>query len=316
MSNCNKIQKLIPLYVYHDSELSGSALTDLESHLDHCPECQAELERVQQFMEKMKIGLSIEPTETFLMHSRNLLHQRLKSVHKPTRTKNLLQSSRLLFNSEYLKILRYSIAGAILLIVFWIGRISVGSKPAETSILAGSIGSDVHSGSEAAISTPRIVGVHSISYYPETEQVEMKYTVMHQVAVRGAVFDTPVRQLLAWTAMYADHPGNRLQSVKALGAGKPVGEDVRDALIYVIENDENAGVRLKAINSLMEIPQDEMIKNALIDRMLHDPNSKIRMEAISALSSLPAHEITVPLQTAAQNDENKYIRVKASKLLE
>ena len=114
-----------------------------------------------------------------------------------------------------------------------------------------------------------------------------------------------------------EHPGLRLDAVKAAGAKSISDEELEDALIYAMKNDEIDGVRLKAAKVLTNLPINEKIKRAFIRVLIRDANSAIRIEALNALSGIKGEADVRPIfRNASQDDGNEFIRLQASKALE
>lgn len=317
MLKCNKFHKLISLHIYN--ELTQAEQSALEAHLRGCRKCQSELERLKQFGKMLNAGVSLEPTEAFLIHNRNLLENRLKNTRSvPSQRKWIPQFIDL---SSYRKstVLRLAMSFALLLIGFFVGRLTFSNNQKiniDKMFLEKSCGPGIHSLAGTEISDPKIVNFQLVRQNPNANQVEIRFNILNRVALRGTVNDAPIRELLTYSAMHTEHPGIRLQSVKALGSRYSEDAAVQKALIHVMEHDENAGVRLRAIKILKHMPMNKELKNILIKIILKDINPGIRMEAIDALSKWPDAEIKPAFLNAARTDENKYIRLKASKILE
>ncbi len=58
---------------------------------------------------------------------------------------------------------------------------------------------------------------------------------------------------------------------------------MRDALIYAVRNDQNAGVRLKALEGLKTFAGESDVRGALADVLSTDDNPQMRIRAIGLL---------------------------------
>ncbi|HEY6137193.1 MAG TPA: HEAT repeat domain-containing protein [Thermoanaerobaculia bacterium] len=101
--------------------------------------------------------------------------------------------------------------------------------------------------------------------------------------------------------------------------------EITRALANVLRNDTHEGVRIKAVETLTNLPAGGATsdsREALIQALKTDPNPAVRLKAVEALSNLlkkggqadPATLDTLRAK-AAQDDENMYVRVKAAEAL-
>jgi len=101
--------------------------------------------------------------------------------------------------------------------------------------------------------------------------------------------------------------------------------EITRALANVLRNDSHEGVRIKAVETLTNLPAGGATndsRDALIQALKTDPNPAVRLKAVEALSNLlkkggqadPATLDTLRAK-AAQDDENMYVRVKAAEAL-
>ena len=84
-----------------------------------------------------------------------------------------------------------------------------------------------------------------------------------------------------------ENPGVRLKAVNAINRQGLETQDVetKAALIKAMETDSNAGVRKEALSALMRLPFDAEIKKALLHALMSDGNPGLRVAAINALDS-------------------------------
>lgn len=99
--------------------------------------------------------------------------------------------------------------------------------------------------------------------------------------------------------------------------------EIADALAKVLRNEQHAGVRIRAVESLNTLPsQGDSTRDALIEALRSDPNPAVRIKAVDALAKLAGSgakldstAVDMLRQKAAQDDENLYVRVKAAEAL-
>jgi HEAT repeat protein len=100
--------------------------------------------------------------------------------------------------------------------------------------------------------------------------------------------------------------------------------EIANALAKVLRNDSHEGVRIRAVETLTNLPPAvaTQTRDALIDALKSDPNPAVRLKAVEALLNMaqsgialePAMVDTLRAK-ASQNDENLYVRVKAAEAL-
>lgn len=100
---------------------------------------------------------------------------------------------------------------------------------------------------------------------------------------------------------------------------------IADALAKVLRNDAHEGVRIRAVETLTNLPPAvaTQTRDALIDALKSDPNPAVRLKAVEALANmarsgatLDADTVNTLRQKSLQGDENMYVRVKAAEALQ
>jgi len=164
--------------------------------------------------------------------------------------------------------------------------------------------------------------VHAIRIDAVTGQIEIEFSTVNNISLRGSTEDPMVRQVLAYAMRQEEQTGLRLRAIKAAGEIGPAqmheveDNELAKALLQVLRYDANAGVRLKAVEALKKLSPAEQIKNALIQTLLRDANAAVRMQAIEALSRYQSPEKIPALEAAAAGDSNGYVRLQAVRLLD
>jgi hypothetical protein len=100
--------------------------------------------------------------------------------------------------------------------------------------------------------------------------------------------------------------------------------EIAQALAKVLRNDSHEGVRIRAIDTLTNLPPTVAsgTHEALIEALKSDPNPAVRLKAVEALANLARNgthldskTVDTLRQKASQDDENLYVRVKAAEAL-
>jgi hypothetical protein len=88
-------------------------------------------------------------------------------------------------------------------------------------------------------------------------------------------------------------------------------------LLYALRYDSNAGVRLKALDSLGPYVKDDVqVRDSILESLMSDANPGIRIEALRLLVPVRADSsVRIVLQRLATKDENRYIRSQARTLV-
>jgi HEAT repeat protein len=90
--------------------------------------------------------------------------------------------------------------------------------------------------------------------------------------------------------MYDNNPGVRKEAMNAL-CNLQFDNQIRDAMIFVLQNDKNSGLRIQAINCLdvksdLQKITDPTTINVLKKKMEEDENSYIKLRAKTLLTKL------------------------------
>jgi hypothetical protein len=102
-----------------------------------------------------------------------------------------------------------------------------------------------------------------------------------QREIDGQLGDAEVRALLL--AATKDPVDGLRGDIVALLTKDAKAADVRNALVYTIRNDQNAGVRLKALDGLQPFIGEDEVRSALTDVLSADANPAMRIRAIDLL---------------------------------
>ena len=90
-------------------------------------------------------------------------------------------------------------------------------------------------------------------------RVQIVLDETRQRMVEGRLDDRQIRSLLLAAAKDPSDPGLRAETVNILNANAQ-SADVRDALVYALRHDQNAGVRLKAMEGLKPFAREPEVR--------------------------------------------------------
>lgn len=309
MEKCQQFQQWIWLAVYN--ELPVDQQKTLAEHLKECPECQLDHEDAMETIKLFDQKVQIEPTDVHLEANRAELHQRLLLMTQPGFQKKWFAKLWQIISLDFAPVLRFATAAALLIVGILLGKIFFSQ---DTLKLAS-----------AQQPYPDLFGsnfsnIESIQYDPATRQVSITMNTVNDVTIQGDLEKPEIQRVLAQTLMTDERPDIRLKTVRALQNTKIFDEKIIFALKEVVDKEENAGIRLKAVKLLTSIPISSSVKeilaNVLVRVFLNDSNSAIRIEAFKGLSKIDNDSVAPVIFNAAKNDSSEYIRSKANQILD
>jgi HEAT repeats len=303
---CESARDSIVLLKYGElpDELAGA----LEQHLMNCEGCTAELEAFQVFEEHLAALPVLEPSPNLLAQSRMRLDDALDMI--PPR--------------GFLAQLRTNLYR-------WIGHVQ--SAPALATLLLG-VGflagnftlryQVAHAPKPAPVVTvthpdSMIANVTGIVQTPNSELVQVNYNRVTPETMEGSLDSPEIRKLLMVGTNAAATAGVRMNSVSLLTsecvAGHecqptPDGKGIRHALMVSLRYDQDAGVRMKALEGLQRyVGQDQHVRDAVLEAVMHDTDPQVRETAIGVLGPVQSDSsVRQVLRTVSTQDTNPYIR--------
>ena len=119
----------------------------------------------------------------------------------------------------------------------------------------------------------------------ESGKVRLSFEAARRFELEGYYDDHRIQKFLAYALINEQNAGIRLRAVNTIREQVPLKTDheIRRALIVALRQDENPAVRQQALTALQQYPPDREIKAAFIYVLAEDPNAKLRIEAINAL---------------------------------
>jgi hypothetical protein len=172
-----------------------------------------------------------------------------------------------------------------------------------------------------------IANVTGIVQTPNSELVQVKYNRMVPESMEGSLDSPAIRELLLMGTHAAADNGVRVNSVSLLanecraghacvGGADPKG--IRNQLLVSMLYDEDAGVRLKALEGLQQyVGQDPRVRDAIAEALSRDPSAEVRKEAIATLGPVKTDStVRQVLRTVSTQDENPYIRTASFNALQ
>ena len=165
-----------------------------------------------------------------------------------------------------------------------------------------------------------------INVYPAgpSEPPQVEISTQQPVMIRGSVNDSDVKYALinALRDNRRFDPDIRLDAVDLLRA-RSDDPEVRAALCQAVRTDQNAAVRLQALQALSESAGGaDQVRQTLLDALVNDQNPGVRVEAMNSLRELAEQgriesdsKMLDVLRTRMQKDPNTYIRLQSAATL-
>lgn len=313
---CEMAQENIILANY--GELPDEFAGALEQHLTGCEDCRREWNAMRILEKRLTLLPVMEPSPNLVAQARMRLDDALDLIPP----------------HGFLTRLRSNFFA-------WIGHVQ--SAPALATLLLG-VGflagnftyryQVAHAPKQiqapVRLSNPAdgsIANVTGIVQTPNSELVQVKYNRMVPESMEGSLDSPAIRELLLMGTHAAADNGVRVNSVSLLanecraghacvGGADPKG--IRNQLLVSMLYDEDAGVRLKALEGLQQyVGQDPRVRDAIAEALSRDPSAEVRKEAIATLGPVKTDStVRQVLRTVSTQDENPYIRTASFNALQ
>ncbi|HWY99633.1 MAG TPA: HEAT repeat domain-containing protein [Edaphobacter sp.] len=313
---CQSARDCIVLLNY--GELPDELAGVLEQHLIGCEDCTEELEAFQGFEERLATMPVLEPSPNLLAQSRMRLDDALDMI-PPHGFLTQLRTNfyRWVGNVQSAPALATLLLGVGFLSGNFTHRYQVANapKPAGPGVVTLTHPSDV------------IANVTGVVQTPNSELVQVNYNKIVPESMEGSLDSPEIRKLLLVGTNAAATPGVRMNSVslltnecKAGHACQPTTDvdGIRHALMVSLRYDEDAGVRMKALEGLERyIGQDQHVRDAVLEAVAHDRDAEVRRTAIGLLEPVQSDSsVRQVLRTVATQDANPYIRTASYNALQ
>jgi hypothetical protein len=305
---CESARDSIVLLKYGElpDELAGA----LEQHLMSCEGCSAELEAFQVFEEHLATLPVLEPSPNLLAQSRMRLDEELDMI-PPHGFLTQLRTNFFRWVGHVQS--APALATLLLGVGFLAGNFTLRYQVAHAPKPAGVVVIN-HPSSEGVIAN-----VTGVVQTPNSELVQVNYNKVVPESMEGSLDSPEIRNLLMAGMNAAATAGVRKTSVSLLTdeckAGHecqptPDGKGIRHALMVSLRYDQDAGVRMKALEGLQRyVGQDQHVRDAVLEAVMHDTDAQVRETAISVLGPVQSDSsVRQVLRTVSTQDANPYIR--------
>jgi hypothetical protein len=314
---CQSARDCIVLLNY--GELPDELAGVLEQHLIGCVDCTEELEAFQRFEERLAITPVLEPSPNLLAQSRMRLDDALDLIPPHGFLTQLrINFHRWVGNVQSAPALATLLLGVGFLTGNFMNRYQVASTPKlpeHTTVTVAHPAEGV------------IANVTGVVQTPNSDMVQVNYNKIVPESKEGSLNDPEIRNLLLVGTTAAATSGVRMNAVTLLTdecktghACQPTaeGNGTLHALMVSLRYDEDAGVRMKALEGLEKyVGQDQHVRDAVLEAVAHDPDARVRRTAIGLLEPVQSDSsVRQVLRTVAAQDANPYIRTASYNALQ
>lgn len=133
-----------------------------------------------------------------------------------------------------------------------------------------------------------ITNVRLISGTRPGGEIELAYDAVRSVLLRGSLNDPSIQKAVAYALVTGENAGVRIRAANSVFATESAApeREIKAALLLALKSDQNDGVRREAMRTLLRFPADRQVRDALLYVLLHDSNPGLRVWAINGLDSL------------------------------
>lgn len=297
---CQQIQTNLSLYLYGELDFAQEEM--LEQHLDSCAFCQLALAREKEWHSALN-GEHADVPLSLLSECRADLSRAIGAPRSNLRG-------------------RPSWWAWIQDLGFGATRWSVRLAVASFLVFVGFYGAQFvdRGGPVDPINQMGLANMHVRDIQPDGKDgVRLVVDQTRERQVSGRVDDDAIRQLLLAATEDPADPGIRVYSLEVLKGQR--GVDVRDALLKSAKLDPNAAVRLKALEGLRQFTPDAPMIETLKYVLEHDDNPGVRSEAIDILAPGGQTPWVIPglagtLEEIMRSErEDDYVRARCLQIL-
>ncbi len=312
---CETAQENIILAHYGElpDELTGA----LEQHLVICDDCRHELSALQAVEERLALLPVAEPDPNMLAQARMRLDDALDLIPPG----GFFQRLRTNF---FTWVGHVQSAPALATLLVGVGFLS-GTLVNEYQTKHGYVPPPAGTISHPTEGT--VANVTGIVQIPNSELVQVNYNRLVPETREGSLDSTEIRDVLLKGMSPATASDVRTDLVSLLANECKVGHEcvgggdpksMRNQLLVAMRYDEDAGVRLTALEGLKHyVGQDPRVRDAIAESLSSDPNAEVRKEAIATLAAVRSDStVRQVLRTASTRDENAYIRTASYNVLQ
>jgi len=327
-----QFDEMLMLYFY--GELSSVETRIFQNHLDKCPYCQHELNKLKEMKDSLSKVPVVVPTKELIKRVNLKVLNEIRFGSKSTilskikdKIEEMLDSLTEIFPHPKYQLIAI---GLTFVVGIFIGKMWLSSGLLnDPEMLANFIRNKrgmtkiEENGLKNALADYMLrSGDVEISDLIQKKGVENKggivsvnVKVEKDLELKGGLDDPTIQNMLMYSALHDKDPDRRLRAVKLLSKSRQ-NREIESTIVAVLLQDENVDVRLYAIRSLCKKELSEQIVDVLKSVALHDKSAVIRKLAIENLYKVNSEEVIPVIALVSANDKDENVRSLARETLE
>jgi len=329
-TNMHCIEREEQIFLLACGELENEAAAELDTHFSACTACAEAFEQQKQLHEAYLLNAGAEPSPAFMAECRTRLEAAMDQASQPgflARVWAGLAKGEWKFGYRNWLAAHPALGAAAFILV----GVLVGNLAPRWLEESRHPGAFVYQGEPPpamVVNSGDVsgrMGVRGISLSPSAVPGQGVIVVqgVRETPMRliGTSEDPAIRQALLEILPNGQDFSldTRMMALEMLRPRSGHDTEVRDSLCKTARNDSNPSVRLKALEALRGMEQDNTVRLTLTQVLLKDTNPGVRIEAINSLRALaemqnaPVDQHTVDvLRERMEKDPNTYIRVQSA----
>lgn len=316
--NKEKFEELAYLYLFNEIDTDEKII--FENYLLEDDKANAEFESIKSFYLALTENKPELPDESLIESSRQSLLRQIRSAgYKKNIWEKLADFIHEFFYFRY----RAAIGGVVTLAAgIFIGYFLLAQNEINTYLPEENGSIDIDKLEERGVD---ISNIRFPNPFTGEGDIEFRFDAVQPISYKGKPDDEFTQRLLAMALLTSNNPGTRLKTLNTIASQTNENfipdPKVKKALITSLKIDDNPAVRREALNVLKKFPYSEDIRDAFLYVLTNDDNSGLRVAAINALSDLSIAGISIDekikneLIKRAESDENEFIKLRAASLL-
>jgi len=309
-----RIREMLQLYLY--DELSDDDRRAVDDVLSTSAECRAELDELRKLHRTLAHYAPKTAADQNLAEARSELRVAIR--HERTRVSWWQKVSDFIADSVFVQY-KFALGGVATVAVGFLAGYAVFNAPVHEN---GLLFRQTSNESVIDQSESRLMNLRFVNQNTEDGTVDLTFDAVTPMHVKGNVNDPRVTSILAKALVSERNPGVRMRTVSAISDQAKVQpsteKEVKASLVAVLKYDQNPGVRKEALKALQKFPMDDDIVEAILYVLKNEKNTGMRIAAINFLdfSKLSGQavdkDLLQTLRDKMQSDENNYIRIRAN----
>jgi len=321
------------LMLFHFDELSEMETKIFQKHLKTCTKCQQELTEMQQ----MDNILGIQPEE---MPSMELVERAnaaiIKKLDAETKVSGF-ENIKSLFNefvdsfAQLFAQPKFQLSGmaATMVIGILIGKVwlSTGLKSNPDMMIHllsnnTELSAEQYQQFQNSLASSMLksgnVEVEDFIMGDNTSEdgiMSVSYKLKNNFEARGGLDDPMIRKTLRYAARQDENASIRMRAINLL-SGIGVNEQIEETFSDVILHDTDADIRLKTANILSQHTLNDKTLESFKSVALKDTSSDMRLKAIDVLKSNKAENLETVLAVMATRDRDQKVKEYAQETLD